>query len=194
MPAQARPFTHQFELRLQPRTQKPTPEEHHITIVSDRAEQWIALFKSYESAGLGNARYIIATHPNAKTELIIWESATAPDASWRAATWWLSDGRAFPSAKIDTEFGFAKYADSSVGRIYLSDWRISEESEARALYNLWQKMRPTPEPFLADSQVFPVSEKKSSVAVGGQWTNAIGMLLAMLFSLERILSHARRAK
>ena len=194
MPAQQTPFAHQVQLRLQPTTKMPESVDHHITVVSERAERWRALFNSYESAGLGNARYIISAYPNKKTELIIWENATAPDTSWRAPTWWLSDARAFPTIKIDKEFGFTKYADSVVGRLYLGDWHISEESEARSLYTLWQKMQPTPEPFLAYSQVFPVTEKKASAALGGQWTNAIGFLLAMLFSIERILSHARRVR
>ena len=194
MPAQQTPFAHQVELRLQPTTKMPESVDHHITVVSERAERWRALFKSYESAGVGNARYIIATHPNAKTELIIWESAAAPDASWRATNWWLSDGKAFPGVKIDTEYGSASYADSAVGRLYLSDWHINEESDARNLYSLWQKMQPAPEPFLAYSQIFPVIEIKARDVLGGQWTSAIGWLLALLFSIERILSHARRVR
>ena len=195
MSAQQVPFTHQVELRLQATTKKPEPEEHHITVVSARAELWSALFKSFESAGLGNARYIISTRPNSKTELIVWESGAVPDPSWRAATWWLSDANAFPALKFDNEFGSnqqTRYADSAVGRLYLSNWQISEEVDARALFTLWQTMRATPEPFVAYSQVFPVSEKKPAAAIGGQWTNAIGFLLALLFTIERSLSHARR--
>lgn len=194
LPAQQTPFAHQIELGLQATINKPKPVEHHIAVVSERAQRWQALFKSYESAGLGNARYIIATRPNTKTELIIWESAVAPDASWRAATWWINDAKAFPTVKIDKEFGFAKYADSAAGRLYLSDWRISEESEARSLYDFWQKIQPIHEAFLSDSQVFPISEKKASAVLGGQWANTLGFLLAGLFIIERILSHARRVR
>ena len=194
MPALQTPFVHQIELRLQATTKKPEPEERHITVVSERAERWAALFKSYESAGLGNARYIIAASPNPKTELIIWESAAAPDASWRAATWWINDAKAFPTLKIDKEFGFAKTADSAAGRLYLSDWRISEESEARSLYNFWQKIQPIHAVFLTDSQVFPTTGKKASAVLGGQWTNTFLFLLAGIFILERSLSHARRIR
>ncbi len=192
MPAQQTQFSHQVELRLLATAKKPEPEEHHITVVSKRAELWSALFKSYESAGMGNTRYLISTVPNAKTELIIWESAEAPDSAWRAAHWWLTDARSFPDVKIDKSFDSVHYADSAMGRIYLGEWHIAEESDARALYALWQKMRAAPAPYFAYSHVFPVSGKKQPLSTGGQWTNALGLLLALLFAIERSLSHARR--
>lgn len=192
MPAQQTQFNHQVELRLHAAAKKPEPEEHHITVVSKRAELWSALFKAYESAGLGNTRYLISNVPDAKTELIIWESAEVPNPAWRAAHWWLSDARSFPTVKMDKSFGSIPYADSAVGRIYLGDWRITEESDARALYFLWQKMSAEPAPYFAYSQIFPVSEKKPPLSTGGQWTSALGLLLALLFAIERSLSHARR--
>jgi hypothetical protein len=146
---------------------------------------------------LGNVRYILSTYPDAKTELIIWESAQRPDARWQAATWWLSDANAFPAVKIDKAVGTSaktRYADSAVGRLFLSDWQISEEGDARALFTLWQKMRARPEPFIAHSQVLSVSEKKPAAIIGGQWSNAIRWLLALLFMIERSLSHARRVR
>jgi hypothetical protein len=192
MPAQQTQFAHQVELRLQATAKKTEPEEHHITVVSERADLWNALFKSYESAGLGNARYIISTLPDAKTELIIWESVEAPNPAWRAAHWWLSDARSFPGVKMDKKFDDVAYADTALGRLWLTDWKIREENDARALYVLWQKMRAAPAPYFAYSMALPVSEKNQPWSTGGQWTSALGLLLALLFAIERSLSHVSR--
>jgi hypothetical protein len=92
----------------------------------ERVAAWRSLFTAFGSAGDGAARYVITAEPDARAELIVWDTPGAvPPAKWRARYWWVSAGGAFPeltnASDADINGITLKYADSPRGRLWTSD-------------------------------------------------------------------------
>ncbi|MYM90660.1 hypothetical protein GTP91_26240 [Rugamonas sp. FT82W] len=214
MPARVPPFNHQVELRTKlpsaaaaatsapAAPAAPLRAEHHIVLAGaqEQGAAWRSLLAAFGRAGDGAERYTLAAEPTAATELIIWESASAPPANWRAPHWWLAaPSPAFPelaSASTLTINGLTlKYADSPRGRLWTSDAFPPRDADtARALYEAWQQLSPAPAPaYPTPSQTLGTTRSALPAITDAKPAAWLALVLLALFLLERILSHARRS-
>lgn len=187
MPAALPRLRHQVTVLAQPRPFAAT--EHRVAIVSQRADQWRALF-----AALGGPqRYIIETAPTAKSELIVWDMPTAPPAAMRAPLWWIGDASAFPELKNARVVDGVRYADSARGRLWASAaWPAANAAAARAQFNTWQRLHYAPLPYATPAQTLPAVAGAPMGPASGALHQLLTIALVALFALERILAHARR--
>lgn len=219
MPARVPQFSHQVELRTKPLdairavgVPVTALAEHRVALVAspERTETWRSLFAAFGSAGDGASRYAITAEPDARTELIVWDTPTAaPPANWRAAHWWIaatpaSGATAFASAAAFPELASAstltingivlKYAESPRGRLWTSDaWPPRDADSARALYEAWQVLSAAPAPaYPMPSQTFAAARTSLPAIIDARPAAWLTLALLALFLLERILTHARR--
>jgi hypothetical protein len=187
MPAAMPHFAHWIELRTQ--AQPANPGELRVAIISDRADQWRKLF---DAAG-GTHRFIIGTEPAAGTELMVWDKDQAPPAGLRAPLWWVAKPDAFPELAKAWEVDGLRYADGSRGRLWASAaWPPKDADAARRLLEDWQRLHYQPMPFTLPSQVIPASRAEHAGEAEGALRELLVLVIAGLFALERILTHARR--
>lgn len=180
MPAAMPAFSHRVEFRSVPQAVSFTPQ--HIAIVSQRTDQWRALFIALADP----QRFIITTEPAANADLIIWDVPNAPAAGTRASLWWVGDATAFP------ELGKAAQGrvDSARGRL----WKVTPPAnaeQARTLFEDWQQLHVGSAPYAVPSQVLAVGGIRAVLPSGAMY-DILGWLLMALFAIERILAHARR--
>jgi hypothetical protein len=203
MPARVPQFSHQVELRtrLSP-VAAAGPVQHRVvlTAVAERAAAWRSLFTAFDRAGTGASRYVMASEPDANTELIVWDSPDAPPANWRAPHWWI----AAPSTAAFPELARAptlvingitlKYIDSPRGRLWASDaWPARDADTARAVYDAWQLLAASPAPaYPTQSQTFGAARSALPAITDAKPATWLALALLALFALERILTHARR--
>jgi hypothetical protein len=187
MPATLPQFRHRVELHTQA---KPFPKsEHYVAIVSARAGEWRRLF----AAADGPQRFVIDESPNGKTELVIWDTPQAPAANVRAPLWWVGDASAFPELNKATQVDGLRYADSPRGRLWSSAaWPPKDAAAARVLFETWQRLHYAPAPFPLPSQVIAAGPSTTVQQAEGGLREILLMVLAGLFALERMLTHARR--
>ncbi|MCU6498091.1 hypothetical protein LPN04_09840 [Rugamonas sp. A1-17] len=180
----------------------PLRAEHHIVLAGaqEQGAAWRSLLAAFDRAGDGAGRYTLAAEPAAATELIIWESPSAPPANWRAPHWWLAaPGPAFPelaNASTLTINGLTlKYADSPRGRLWTSDAFPPRDADtARALYEAWQQLSPAPAPaYPMPPQTLGTTRSALPAITDAKPAAWLALVLLALFLLERILSHARRS-
>jgi hypothetical protein len=187
MPATLPQFTHAVTLRTMPAPARPA--EHHLAIVSDRADDWRKLFSALD----GSQHYVVDATPGAKTELLIWDKPAAPPAALHAPLWWITDPAAFPALQGAKAVDGIRYADSPQGRLWTSDaWPPKDAASARALFETWQRLHYAPVPFTAPAQVLAPGRAWATGEAEGELRALLAMAIVGLFALERILTHARR--
>lgn len=180
-------FRHQVELRTAARPFARS--EHHVAIVGERAGEWRKLFAALD----GPQRYVIDDAPNARTELVIWDSAQAPAPSLKAPLWWIVDDAAFPELRSAREVDGMRYADSPRGRLWASAaWPPRDADAARQLFDTWQRLHYAPVPYVAPPQTLAPGKGRASADADGELRDMLLAAVAGLFALERILTHARR--
>ena len=210
MPARLPQFAHNIELQVLPSTASPeraagqvvAPRAHHVALAAPipRLAAWRALFAAFDVAGAGADRYILSDAPDASTELIIWDMPATPPAAWRAPLWWLAVNAGTPpapdlaNAPTLTINGIAlKYADTPRGRIWSSPvWPAKDADAARALYEAWQALTHPAPVYPAPSQAFAAAPRAAPPLTDPDRANWLAYALLALFTLERILTHARR--
>jgi hypothetical protein len=187
MPAARPQFAHRVELRTLP---KPfARSEHHVAIASERAAAWRALFASLD----GPQRFVVDDAPDARTELAIWDAAQPPPAGWHASLWWIGDANAFPELQGAKQVDGLRYAESARGRLWTSAaWPPSDADGARKLFETWQQLHYAPVPYTAPPTVLAPGKVVPGAQAGGALRAMLMMVLAALFALERMLTHARR--
>lgn len=180
-------FRHSVELRS--KTVPFATSEHHIAIVSPRAQQWRAMFAALD----GPRRYLVDDAPNEKSELIIWDVPQAPPAAMRAPLWWIGDASAFPELRKAPSVDGLSYMDSTRGRLWgFANWPPKDADSARALFETWQRLHYAPLAYPAPSQALAASPSAPFMPGSGALRNFLAIALLALFALERILTHARR--
>ena len=182
--------------------QVAAPRAHHVALAAPapRLAAWRALFAAFDVAGAGADRYILSDAPDASTELIIWDMPATPPAAWRAPLWWLAVNAGTPpapdlaNAPTLTINGIAlKYADTPRGRIWSSPvWPAKDADAARALYEAWQALTHPAPVYPAPSQAFAAAPRAAPPLTDPDRANWLAYALLALFTLERILTHARR--
>ncbi|MES2164140.1 MAG: hypothetical protein V4476_23530, partial [Pseudomonadota bacterium] len=180
MPARVPQFSHQVELRTKPPAAAgtaPTPTEHHVVLAGaqEQGAAWRSLFAAFNRAGDGANRYTLAAEPDAKTELIVWESAAAPPANWRALQWWIATPAGFPEltdgasppvvpaqAGTHTSRGQSRSMDSRV--------RGNDELTIRGTLNdITLKYADTPRGRLWTSDAMPPRDAETARALHEAW-------------------------
>ena len=142
----------------------------------------------FASAGI-----VIDEAPSAKTALVVWDRKEAPPASLRAPLWLVTDTAAFPELSKAPQVDGLRYADSPRGRLWHAQaWPPQTADAARALLDNWQRLHAGPPGYTAPSRVFEASRTAHAPEPSGALREMLMALLAALFVLERILTHARR--
>ncbi|MFC0254239.1 BatA domain-containing protein [Massilia consociata] len=183
MPALVPEFGRRIELRTL--AQAPSKDERRVHIVSERAEQWRRVFAAQGVA--------IDETPGEQTALIVWDRADAPPPSLRAPLWLVTHIAAFPELDKAAQVGGLRYADSPRGRLWHSAaWPPQDVKAARNLLEDWQRLHLGPLAYTAPPRVFAASPAVRAPEPSGALRGILMALLAALFVLERILTHARR--
>lgn len=186
-----------------------------------REPAWRSLFAAFDSVGSHANRYVLTAEPSAGTTLIVWDMPdAAPPEGWRAPHWWIatpdaskhatgsgrapsrheaaSPSAAFPelaSASTLTINGITlRYADSPRGRLWTSEVFPPRDADtAHALYEAWQMLATTPAPaYATPSHTFAAARSPLPAIANARAETWLGIALLALFTLERILTHARR--
>jgi hypothetical protein len=187
MPAAQPRFRHRVELRSA--AAPVAKSEHRIVIASKRADQWRALFAALD----GPRRFVVDASADGKAELVIWDLPDAPPGRLRAPLWWIGDATAFPELEKALALDGLRYADSPRGRLWAdSTWPPADADSARAAFERWQRLHYEPVAFTAPSQVLAARPSAPFAGGGGALRDFLTALLAALFALERILTHAQR--
>jgi hypothetical protein len=188
MPAGLPKFSHRVQLVTA--SVPPQPVARHLAIVSERAQEWRRMFAALD----GGDRYVIDSEPTPKADLIIWDIPQPPAAGLRAPLWWVGDARAFPELRDARQVDGMRYADSaSHGRLWSSAaWPPKDADSARGLFETWQRLHFAPAPFTVPSHTFEPSRAWRSDEAEGELRTMLAWLIAALFAVERILTHARR--
>jgi hypothetical protein len=187
MPAARPRFSHRVQVRTLPAPFQPG--EHHVAIVGERAAQWRRLF----GAAGASHRFVIDPEPGARTELIVWDREQAPPAGLRAPLWWVGAPGAFPELANARDLDGVRYADSGHGRLWTSAaWPPKDAEGARRLFEDWQRLHHAPAPFTMPPQALPASHAARTDAAEGALRDILALVIAGVFALERILTHARR--
>ena len=187
MPAVRPRFAHKIVIRSRPLASIKT--ERHVTLVSQRAEKWRALFAALD----GDTRYVIATAPEVRPELVIWDVPEAPPPALRAPLWWVGDTTAFPELKAAPTVDGVRYADSPRGRLWTSAaWPAGDAEAARTQFETWQRLHYAPVPYSYASGEISAGASPPVTQASGALRHLLAIALLVLFALERILTHARR--
>ena len=187
MPAATPQFRHPVELRTLPKPVART--EVRVAIAGERAPEWRRMFAALD----GPLRVVVEPAPTAKTELIVWDSATPPPAALRAPLWWVTNDAAFPElAKAKTVDGI-RYLDTARGRLWASTaWPPANPASARRLLETWRELHYGPGAYTTPATRFAPSTTPAATHASGALRDMLMMALVALFALERIFTHARR--
>ena len=187
MPAAIPQFRHPVELRT---LSTPAPRsEVRVAIVSERAPEWRRMFAALD----GPLRVVVDPAPNAKTELLIWDSADAPPATLRAPLWWVTNDAAFPELAAAQTVDGMRYAGTPRGRVWTSRaWPPADPASARRLLETWRELHYAPLAYTTPAHSFAPSAAPAATHASGALRDMLMMALVALFALERILAHARR--
>ena len=190
MPAQLPRLAHTVELRARPA--KADSREHHIVLASERPALWQALFATFERAGDGVQRYRFDSAPKADTELVIWDMPSMPPPQWRVPLWWVAEPGQFKEFAQAPLVDGMRIADSERGRLWsAAAWPPRDVDSARQLYQAWQQLHYGPAAYGLPTRLTPNASGAAGVPEGALRT-LLGYLLAALFALERIATHARK--
>jgi hypothetical protein len=174
------------------------PRQHRVVLAApaDRVAAWRALFAAFDVAGAGADRYLLTDAPDAATELIIWDMppATTPPAAWRAPLWWLAFSSGTPPSPALAINGIAiQSTDTAHGRTWSSPAFPPKDADtARALYEAWQALAQPAPAYPAPSHTFAAARNAAPPAADPDRASWLAYALLALFTLERILTHARR--
>lgn len=183
MPALLPEFGRRIELRTLAR--QPEKSERRVHIASERPELWRRVF------ALGGIA--IDAAPGAKTSLIVWDRKDAPPPSLRAPLWLVTETAAFPELAKAPQVDGLRYADSARGRLWHSEtWPPASLEAARTLLDDLARLHAGPPSYTSPSRVFEASSNARAPEPSGALRDMVMALLAALFVLERILTHARR--
>ena len=187
MPAAMPQFRQPVELRT---LSKPVARlEVRAAIVGERAPEWRRMFAALD----GPLRVVVDPAPNAKTELLVWDSADAPPAGLRAPLWWVTNAAAFPELAAANTVDGMRYADTARGRVWASGaWPPANPEGARRLLETWRALHYAPAAFTTPAYRFAPSAAPAADHASGALRDMLMMALVALFALERILTHARR--
>ena len=172
------------------RTAPPVPMkiEQRVSIASKRQDQWRALFAALD----GPQRYQVLS-AGQPADLIIWDLPEAPPAGLRAPLWWVGDATAFPELKSAKVIDGVRYADSARGRLWSSDaWPAADAETARAQFETWQRLHYAPVPWPVPDQRLVAASASTGTQASGALRHLLTIALLALFTLERILTHAKR--
>jgi hypothetical protein len=191
MPAAQPQFRQPVELRTRPLP--AAPRETRVTVVGERGMAWRRMFAALD----GPLRVAVEAAPNAKTELIVWDTAATPPAGLRAPLWWVTNEAAFPELAGSASVDGIRYADSARGRVWTSSaWPPANPAAARRLLETWQGLHAAPVPYTAPASSFAPSIGSAIPSAiphaDGALRDMLMMALVALFALERIVTHARR--
>jgi len=187
MPAAMPRFSHAVTVKARPAAHPRS--EHRVSIVSNRPEKWRLMFDAID----GPRRYLVQTGPAAAAELIVWDLPDAPPPQLRAPLWWIGDPSAFPELKNAKTVDRLRYADSPRGRLWASDaWPPVDANAARAQFETWQRLHYAPVAWPTPTQTLPAASTTSNVQASGALRYLLTIALLVLFSLERLVTHAKR--
>ena len=162
---------------------------HNVAIVSARQTQWRALFAALD----GPQRFVVASEPGAKSDLIVWDRSEAPPPNLKAPLWWVGDTTAFPELKNARVVDGIRYADSARGRLWASDsWPAASAEAARVQFETWQRLHFAPAAYVTPAQTIAASASSAPAPVSGALRYLLTIALLALFALERIVTHATR--
>jgi len=216
--AQAPQLAQALEVKVRPPSNdnkqvKTKPADHYIALHSDRAAAWQHMFTAFAVAGKADHHYVWQSEPDARTELVIWDSAQAVPQNWKtnlkAHLWWLSSsaGIVNDQAREEKHPGLQSLADSKLhikqfktteSRYWLmqsgSDWPISlnESQDAKKLFEAWQMMSLKARVYPATSFNQPASKNAIPLQQQENTRDVLLVLLLCIFALERILTHVGR--
>jgi hypothetical protein len=105
----------------------------------------------------------------------------------------VTDAGAFPELRDAREVDGMRYADSYRGRLWSSQaWPPKDADSARRLFETWQRLHYAPAPFTVPSHTIEASRVLQSGEAEGELRTMLAWMIAALFAVERILTHARR--
>ncbi len=183
MPALVPEFGRRIELRTL--AAAPPKNERRVHIASARAGEWRRVF-ALEGIAIDEA-------PGPTTSLIVWDRKDAPPPSLRAPLWLVTDPAAFPELAKARQMDGLRYASSQHGRLWHAEaWPPHTVDAARSLLDNWQRLHAGPLAHTMPSRVFEASSAARAPEPSGALRDLLMALLAALFVLERILTHARR--
>ncbi len=168
----------------------PAAAMHRVVLATTpgHEEKWRALFAAFASTG---QRYDIAEAPTAATELIVWDRAEAPPATWKAQHWW----RVTASAGTKVRAGelTLAFADTPQGRVWTGmPWPPANADEALQLYGAWQALTAPSQPYAMAAQAISPQRSGPLPLPGKAPADWLAWALVALFLLERLVAHARR--
>ena len=185
MPALQPVFRHRVELRTA--TPSLRTVERRVAVVSQRAARWRALFAALD------AGYIVTDALDGQFELVVWDVPEAPPQHLHAPLWWIGDASAFPELRAAPSIDGVQYADSARGWLWASNgWPPADVNAARSLFETWQRLHYAPVAYQPPSQVMAPGLAARSVPAAGALRSQLLLALALLFAIERIMTHARR--
>nr|WP_314859528.1 hypothetical protein [uncultured Undibacterium sp.] len=196
---------------------KTKQQDYYIALHSDRAAGWQHMFTAFAVAGRADHNYVWQQAPDARTELVIWDSAQAVPENWKtnskAHLWWLSSsaGIVNDQATQEKQPGLQALADSKLhikqfrtadSRYWLiqsgSDWPIDgsigigDSQNAKRLFEAWQMMSLKTQDYPATSFNLPASKNTIPMQQQENTRDVLLILLLCIFALERIFTHVRR--
>lgn len=196
-------------------------EDRYIALRSDRVTAWQHMFTAFAAAGNADQHYVWQQAPDARTDLVIWDSTQVVPQSWKtnatANLWWLSSGAGIVSDQSPEEKnpGLQLLTDSQLhikqfktaaSRYWLiqsgSDWPIGAENKlnnkpsdsqnAKKLFEAWQMMSLKTPVYPATSFNLPASKNAIPNQQQENTRDVLLMLLLCIFALERIFTHVGR--
>lgn len=192
MPATLPRFRHAVTLRTAAEV-TVAPPERHVAVFSARADAWRRLFAAANANGHGPWRIVVDAQPGPRTGLIVWDLPDAPPAALHAPLWWAIDARAFPALAQAAPVDGLRQAASAQGRVWNSDnMAPTDPVAARALLADWQRLHLGVQPYVAPAQTLVPDAAAPAGPAGGALRDWLGIALIVLFTLERIATHARR--
>jgi len=191
MPSTPPRFRHAVQWRAD--TAQPAPVEHHVAVFSARADDWRRLFAAASPAW----RIVVDAQPGPRTELVVWDRLEAPPGTLRAPLWWASDARVFPELTQAAQVDGLRVAARARGRVWAPAQAqdaspLHDADAARVLFAAWQRLQLGPQAYPMPVHATAADPNAPAGPASGALHAFLATLLAVLFALERMLTHARR--
>lgn len=179
------------ELVLRSSAAKPDWPAREVALVGERTEQWRRFF---DAASAGGQPFRLTSAPGAKTDVVVWDTPTAPPPTMKAPLWWAAQPAAFDALARAPEVAGLRYADSPHGRVWSASAMPPKDADsARWLLGMWQRLHYPAVPYSAPSQTLAPVPDAPSRGTGIALRHFLDMLLVLLLAAERMLAHVRRA-
>jgi len=216
--AQAPQLMQTLEVKVRPPSNdskqvKTKQLDYYIALHSDRAAAWQHMFTAFAVAGKADHHYVWQSEPDARTELVIWDSTQVVPQNWKtnakANLWWLSASAGIVTQQTseETHPGLQTLANSKLhikqfkvadSRYWLvqtgSDWPINlnDSQNAKKLFEAWQMMSLKVRDYPTTSFSLPASKNTIPLQQQENTRDVLLVLLLCIFALERIFTHVRR--